>query len=97
MRGVETLEAALPSMTQWRAPERRSVDWAALDADLGTALPADFRSLAEVYPVLAVDDFLLVSLPLPGARRHGRPGAGTNPRSSRICTTWATPRLRALP
>jgi hypothetical protein len=41
MLRVEEREAALPSMTQWRAPARRSVDWAALEADLGTALPSD--------------------------------------------------------
>ncbi|MER6146566.1 hypothetical protein [Streptomyces hirsutus] len=67
MLRVEELEAALPSMTQRRALTRRSVDWAALEADLGTALPSDFRSLAETYPVLVVDDFLVVSVPRPGA------------------------------
>jgi hypothetical protein len=49
---VEDLEAALPSMTLWRVTGGRSVDRAALEADLRTPLPADFRSLAEVYPVL---------------------------------------------
>ncbi|WP_345041493.1 hypothetical protein [Streptomyces sannanensis] len=48
-------------------PGRRCVDWAALEADLGTALPSDFRSLAEAYPILVVDDFLTVSVPRPGA------------------------------
>jgi hypothetical protein len=67
MLRVEELEAALPSMTRWRVPGGRSVDWAALEADLGTALPSDFRALAEAYPVLVVDDFLMVSAPLPGA------------------------------
>ncbi|GII33850.1 SMI1/KNR4 family protein [Planotetraspora mira] len=67
MLRVEELEATLPSMTQWRAPARRSVDWAALEADLGTALPSDYRSLAEAYPPLVVDDFLFVSVPRPGA------------------------------
>ncbi|MFG2555610.1 hypothetical protein ACGFWF_37555 [Streptomyces sp. NPDC048581] len=54
-------------MTRWRVPGGRSVDWAALVADLGTALPSDFRSLAEAYPILVVDDFLSVSVPRPGA------------------------------
>ena len=54
-------------MTQWRAPTRRSVDWAVLGAHLGTALPSDFRSLAEAYPVLVIDDFLMLSVPQPGA------------------------------
>ncbi|WP_256102657.1 SMI1/KNR4 family protein [Streptomyces sp. Ncost-T10-10d] len=48
-------------------PGGRSVDWAALEADLGTALPSDFRSLAEAYPILVIDDFLTVSVPRPGA------------------------------
>ncbi|MFB7109438.1 hypothetical protein [Streptomyces sp. NPDC056190] len=43
------------------------MDWAVLEADLGTALPSDFRSLAEAYPILVVDDFLSVSVPRPGA------------------------------
>lgn len=43
------------------------MDWAALEAGLGTALPSDFRSLAEAYPVLLIDDFLMVSVPRPGA------------------------------
>ncbi|MFF3608480.1 hypothetical protein [Streptomyces sp. NPDC002463] len=66
MVGVEELEAVLPSMTPWRVPGGRGVDWVALEAGLGTALPSDFRSLAEAYPVLVVDDFLTVSVPRPG-------------------------------
>ncbi|MER7110124.1 hypothetical protein [Streptomyces sp. NPDC000229] len=67
MLRVEELEAALPSMTRWRAAARRSVDWAALQGDLGTGLPSDYRSLAEAYPTLVIDDFLVVSIPRPGA------------------------------
>ncbi|MER6471347.1 SMI1/KNR4 family protein [Streptomyces collinus] len=67
MLRIEELEAALPSMTRWRVPGGRSVDWAALEAGLGTALPSDYRSLAEAYPVLVVDDFLMVSSPAPGS------------------------------
>jgi hypothetical protein len=66
MLRIEELEAALLAMTRWRVPGGRSVDWAALEAVLGTALPSDFRSLAEAYPILVVDDFLSVSLPRPG-------------------------------
>jgi hypothetical protein len=66
MLRVEALEAVLPSMTRWRVPGGRSVDWAALEAALGTALPSDFRALAEAYPVLVIDDFLSVSVPRPG-------------------------------
>ncbi|MEV6052673.1 hypothetical protein [Streptomyces sp. NPDC052107] len=63
---VEELEAALPAMTRWRVPGGRNVDWAALEEGLGTALPSDFRALAEAYPVLVIDDFLSVSVPRPG-------------------------------
>ncbi|MCM0673200.1 SMI1/KNR4 family protein [Micromonospora phytophila] len=66
MLGVEELEAALPAMTPWRVAGGRSVDWVVLEAALGTALPSDFRSLAEAYPVLVIDDFLMVSAPTPG-------------------------------
>ncbi|WP_405389014.1 SMI1/KNR4 family protein [Streptomyces sp. NBC_01102] len=43
------------------------MDWAALEVDLGTALPSDFRSLAEAYPVLVFGGFLKVSGPRSGA------------------------------
>ncbi|MFF9167280.1 MULTISPECIES: hypothetical protein [unclassified Streptomyces] len=67
--GLERLEEALPAMKRWRVPGGRAVDWAVLEAALGTALPSDFRALAEAYPVLVVDDFLSVSVPTPGAER----------------------------
>lgn len=63
MLRVEEREAALPSLTRWRVSGKRRVDWAALEADLGTALPSDFRSMAEAYRILVVDDFLTVSVP----------------------------------
>ncbi|WP_333761209.1 hypothetical protein [Streptomyces sp. IBSBF 2390] len=66
MLRVEELEAALPAMMPWRVAAGRNVDWAALQAALGTALPSDFRSLAEAYPLLVIDDFLSVSIPRPG-------------------------------
>ncbi|MFF8836897.1 SMI1/KNR4 family protein [Streptomyces sp. NPDC015130] len=67
MLSLEELETALPAMTPWRVAAGRAVDWAALETDLGTALPSDFRSLAEAYPVLVIGDFLTVSVPRPGA------------------------------
>ncbi|MEN8654731.1 SMI1/KNR4 family protein [Streptomyces sp. 21So2-11] len=66
MLRIEELEAALPTMTRWRAGSPRRVDWAALEGGLGTALPADYRVLAEAYPTLVIDDFLSVALPAPG-------------------------------
>ncbi|WP_432180023.1 SMI1/KNR4 family protein [Streptomyces sp. NBC_00063] len=75
MLRIEELEAALPAMVPWRVTAGHGVDWAALEAALGTALPSDFRSLAEAYPVLVVDDFLMVSVPLPGSETSWAAGA----------------------
>ncbi|MFF3401736.1 SMI1/KNR4 family protein [Streptomyces sp. NPDC002659] len=75
MLRIEQLEAALPAIRRWRAGSPRRVDWAALEGGLGTALPADFRALAEAYPVLVVDDFLVVSVPRPGAEASWASGA----------------------
>ncbi|MGW1002394.1 SMI1/KNR4 family protein [Streptomyces sp. NPDC002520] len=84
MLRVEELEVALPAMTPWRVTAGRSVDWAALEAVLGTALPSDFRALAEAYPVLVVDDFLMVSVPLPGAEA----GWASASREDEILQDW---------
>ncbi|SFR23558.1 hypothetical protein SAMN04488564_10735 [Lentzea waywayandensis] len=40
------------------------VDWAAVEAELGTALPADYRVLAENYPGLDIGQFLSVFHPV---------------------------------
>ncbi|MEW2076087.1 hypothetical protein AB0941_21005 [Streptomyces sp. NPDC013433] len=67
MLRIEELETVLPSMTRWRVHGERGVNWALLEAELGSALPSDFRSLAEAYPVLVIGGFLTVSVPRPGA------------------------------
>ncbi|MFI6880152.1 SMI1/KNR4 family protein [Streptomyces sp. NPDC050400] len=76
MLRLEELEAALPSMTRWRVPGGRSVDWGVLEGDLGSRLPSDFRALAEAYPVLVIGDFLTVSLPVSGAEAAWASEAG---------------------
>jgi hypothetical protein len=53
-------------MVQFRAATPRAVRWEVLHEDLGVALPPDFRALAEAYPKLFFDEFLLVNLPEPG-------------------------------
>ncbi|MCX2953346.1 SMI1/KNR4 family protein [Lentzea sp. NEAU-D7] len=35
-----------------------AVDWPAVESRLGTALPADYRVLAENYPALSIDGFM---------------------------------------
>lgn len=81
---LQELEAVLPAMTRWRVPGGRSVDWAVLEGSLGTALPSDFRSLAEAYPILLVGDFLSVSVPRPGAEVYWASGA----RDDEILQDW---------
>ncbi|GAB2868979.1 hypothetical protein GCM10027074_40790 [Streptomyces deserti] len=63
----QDLERSLPGLLQWKAPEGRSIDWSVIRAELGTDLPSDYRSLAESYPTLVIDDFLAISIPAPGA------------------------------
>ncbi|MGW6449921.1 hypothetical protein [Lentzea sp. NPDC055074] len=41
-----------------------SIDWRAVEAELGTALPTDYRVYADNYPALCVEGFLHVSHPV---------------------------------
>lgn len=41
------------------------MDWKVVEADLGTALPADYKALADHYPGVLVDSFLAVFHPVP--------------------------------
>ncbi|MET9628993.1 hypothetical protein ABZX92_16155 [Lentzea sp. NPDC006480] len=56
-------------LDQWRAVlgevavPAPAVDWAAVEAGLGTALPTDYRVLADNYPTLCIDSFLHVFHP----------------------------------
>jgi hypothetical protein len=63
----EALQRALPGLPRWKVPEGRHIDWSVIRAELGTDLPSDYRSLAESYPTLLIDDFLAISIPAPGA------------------------------
>jgi hypothetical protein len=67
---VGALERAVPGLAGHRRPAPAVIDWALLEDGLGTALPADYRRLAEWYPTFALDDFLLVGLPEPGEEHH---------------------------
>ncbi|MFS8101710.1 SMI1/KNR4 family protein [Lentzea alba] len=62
----------MPVLDSWKAvlgeagepaPE---VDWAAVESDLGTALPTDYRVLVDNYRVLNIGDFLSVFRPVGG-------------------------------
>ncbi|MTE18979.1 SMI1/KNR4 family protein [Streptomyces sp. TRM43335] len=67
---LAALERAVPELAAHRRPEPAVIDWAVLEDGLGTALPADYKRLAEWYPVFHIGDFLLVGTPVPGKEHH---------------------------
>ncbi|MFJ2767479.1 hypothetical protein [Streptomyces sp. NPDC087300] len=66
---IEELERTVPSLTRWRSTGGRDVDWRLIENELGTPLPTDYRALAESYPTLLIDDFMVVTLPAPARER----------------------------
>ncbi|MFI2454202.1 hypothetical protein [Streptomyces sp. NPDC019539] len=75
---LAALESAVPGLRGLRRAEPVVPDWAVLEDGLGTALPADYKRLAEWYPTFALGDFVLVALPEPGGEHdllHGVRGA----------------------
>lgn len=64
---VAELERALPGLVAHRRPAPAAVDWPRLESALGTALPADYKLLCELYPPFELSDFLLVGGPAQGA------------------------------
>ncbi|GAA1964159.1 SMI1/KNR4 family protein [Kitasatospora viridis] len=63
---IAALELAVPGMTSLRLPARQAIDWPVLEAELGVALPADYKLLCELYPSFVIGDFLGVGTPGPG-------------------------------
>ncbi|PNE40489.1 hypothetical protein [Streptomyces noursei] len=51
------------AVTGWDPQRARTVDWAAVEARLGTALPGDYKRLAELFGLGAFDGFLQLSVP----------------------------------
>lgn len=51
------------AVTGWEADGAYAVDWAAAEARLGTALPSDYKRLAELFGRGAFDGFLQLYLP----------------------------------
>ncbi|THA84533.1 hypothetical protein E6U81_11755 [Streptomyces sp. A0592] len=66
---VTALERAVPGLVDIRRQEPAVFGWREVEEILGTALPADFKALAEWCPPFELDDFLTVSLPEPGEER----------------------------
>ncbi|MFF3597225.1 hypothetical protein [Kitasatospora indigofera] len=56
------------AVTGWDTPRARTVDWAAAEARIGTALPGDYKQLAEVFGYGAFDGYLGLHLPGAGSR-----------------------------
>ncbi|GAA1246792.1 hypothetical protein GCM10009665_42160 [Kitasatospora nipponensis] len=63
---IAALELAVPGMASLRRPTPAAIDWAVLEADLGVALPADYKLLCELYPPFIIGGFLSVGTPEPG-------------------------------
>jgi hypothetical protein len=83
---IAALERAVPGLTAHRRPEPAALDWAVLEEGLGTALPADYKRLAEWYPTFLIGDFLLVAFPEPGQERYRL--AGIRGTASEILQDW---------
>ncbi|MFF2546811.1 hypothetical protein ACFVUY_30220 [Kitasatospora sp. NPDC058063] len=62
---IARLMLRLPGLTA--AAGGRDVDWAAIREGIGTGLPSDYRELSTRCPSFSVDEFLLVSTPVPGS------------------------------
>ncbi|MFG2794425.1 SMI1/KNR4 family protein [Streptomyces sp. NPDC048419] len=67
VESVAELERVLPGLVAHRLPTPASVDWPRLESVLGTALPADYKLLCELYPAFELSDFMLVGGPAAGA------------------------------
>ncbi|QKW06562.1 SMI1/KNR4 family protein [Streptomyces sp. NA04227] len=63
---LAALERAVPGLADHRRSAPAVLDWALVEESLGTALPSDYKHLAEWYPTFAIGDYILVSLPEPG-------------------------------
>ncbi|MFE1412715.1 hypothetical protein ACFW6F_18175 [Streptomyces sp. NPDC058746] len=60
---------AVVSVTGWDTARTRTVDWADVEARLGSPLPGDYKRLVEVFGYGAFDGFL--TMRVPGARVPG--------------------------
>ncbi len=84
---LAALEGAVPGLLALRGGAAGRVDWAVVERGLGTALPGDFKLLAEVYPPLLFGDYLSFWTPRPGAEEawvKASPSAlGASPGSTR--------------
>lgn len=53
-------------LTGWEPVQQPAVDWSAVEADLGTSLPSDYKEIVDLFGRGGFDDY--VDLLVPGAR-----------------------------
>ncbi|MFD8322695.1 SMI1/KNR4 family protein [Kitasatospora purpeofusca] len=63
---ITELERAVPGFGPLRLAEPAAFDWSALEAALGSSVPADYKRLCELYPPFVLGDFLSVYFPVAG-------------------------------
>ncbi|MEU4037384.1 hypothetical protein [Streptomyces collinus] len=59
-------------VTGWEPITKPRVDWAAIEADLGTRLPSDYKEVVDLFGAGSFDEYFELAVP-------GGPGAGRNP------------------
>ncbi|MFJ6140932.1 SMI1/KNR4 family protein [Kitasatospora sp. NPDC092286] len=91
---IAELERVVPGLTALRLPGRKDVNWPALETELGTALPTDYKLLCELYPPFVLSDFLGFGGPVPGFEGTWVQGARE---SLEIITEWCEEADLAVP
>ncbi|WP_377267902.1 SMI1/KNR4 family protein [Peterkaempfera sp. SMS 1(5)a] len=69
------VERALPGMVERRRSTPKAINWVAVQTDLGTDLPSDYKLLCELYPAFEISDFLRSGGPEPGSEADWCEGA----------------------
>ncbi|MFD9685745.1 SMI1/KNR4 family protein [Kitasatospora sp. NPDC059088] len=67
---IAELERAVPGFDALRLAAPATFDWPALEAALGSPVPADYQRLCELYPPFVLGDFLSVHHPTAGRERE---------------------------
>jgi hypothetical protein len=62
----------LSIVTGWEPIPKPRVDWPAIEADLGTRLPSDYKEIVDLFGAGSFDEYFELAVP-------GGPGADRNP------------------
>ncbi|ORT57157.1 hypothetical protein BKD26_26035 [Streptomyces sp. CB03238] len=92
---LAALERAIPGLADHRRAEPAALDWALIEESLGTALPSDYKYLAEWYPTFAIGDYILVGLPEPGEEHQML--RDIHSALAVLVEAWLVPELGLLP